>query len=216
MDRFWCIAFPIHYKLKTNFNLAMKLLVIPWILGILDGLPILLWRLLANLPVEQRFEECGIPFYNETELVTALGIFEFFLPFFIILVCNTIIIILLFKRARKFKTEQIIDDSKIAQFRSNKKSARSLAILIIAFLITWLPEEINNIYDHLCGYCIPTYWVYWGYYLVYVNSAINPLLYPLMQRRIREGLRDLLFGCWCGKNRVAGESSRSTGNEANK
>ncbi len=202
MDRTWCIAFPIQYKLKTTFNLAMKLLTIPWIFGILDGLPVLLWRPLANLPVQQRWEECGIPFYNETELVTALGVFEFFLPFFIILICNTTIIILLFRRARKFKTGQIIDDRKIAQFRSNMKSARSLAILIIAFLITWLPEEINNIYDHLCGYCIPTYWIYLGYYLLYLNSAINPILYPLMQSQIREGLKELFCNFCPGKNRV--------------
>ncbi len=189
----------------------MKLLVVPWILGVLDGLPILLWRPLAGFPIELRWDECGIPFYNDTEFLIFLGIFEFFLPFAIILVCNTIIIILLYLRASKFKNGETTDERKLAQFKRSMKSAQSLALLIMAFLITWLPFEIANIYDPLCEYCIPAYWVWWTYYFIYLNSAINPLLYPLMQRQIREGLRELFCKWRCGKNRVTAESSQLTG-----
>ncbi len=213
MDRTWCIAFPIHYKLNTSFSLAIKLLLIPWILSfVVEGLPILLWRPLANLPAETRWTECGIPFNNEAEFLFFLGMFEFFMPFAIIFVCNFTIIVLLFRRARKFKVEQQHDESKIAQYKSSIKSAKSLALLITAFLVAWLPYEITNIYDPLCGNCIPGYWFWWTYYGIYLNSAINPILYPLMQSQIREGLKDLFCKCWCGRNRITvlAKTSHST------
>ncbi len=202
VDRLWCIVFPIHYKLNTgSFNLAMKLLSIPWILAILTySLPILLWQPISGEPIDSRWQ-CGVPFINEVELITFQGIMAFYVPFTIILICNTTIIILLYKRMRKMKSDQSVDEGKLAQYKSSLNAAKSLAILIVTFLVTWLPYEISNIWDPLCGFCMSYYWLWWTYYILWLNSALNPLCYPMMQQRIRVTIREVFS---LSKGRIVG------------
>ena len=167
----------------------MKFLSIPWILAFIAyTLPILLWQPLSGTTVDSRWQ-CGVPFINEVDLVTFLGVVDFYVPFTIILICNSTIIIFLHRRMEKLKTEQSQDEGKVAQYKSSLKAAKSLAILIVTFLVTWLPYEISNVLDPLCDYCMSAYWLWWTYYILWLNSALNPLCYPLMQKRIRQTIR---------------------------
>jgi len=76
----------------------------------------------------------------------------------------------------------------------DKKSARSLAILIVVFLFTWAPYEICAFVHPICNFCIPNFTLEVVFWLLWLNSTINPILYPFLQQRFRVTFMRLL-GC---------------------
>ncbi|XP_063781053.1 histamine H3 receptor-like [Pseudophryne corroboree] len=75
----------------------------------------------------------------------------------------------------------------------DKKVAKSLAILICIFTICWAPYTFLICIRTACqGYCIPTYWYDITIWMLYLNSAINPVLYPLCHRSFRRAFSIIL------------------------
>ncbi|KAK7096785.1 uncharacterized protein [Littorina saxatilis] len=82
----------------------------------------------------------------------------------------------------------------------NRKAARYLLIMIVVFIACWCPFEIALLYMAITGNkriepeglysCIR--WLLW------INSTINPLLYPLLYKRYRIAYIDTLkkMKCW--------------------
>ncbi|KAK7099747.1 histamine H3 receptor-like [Littorina saxatilis] len=88
-------------------------------------------------------------------------------------------------------------------FRRDRRAARSLFILVFVFTLCWLPFEVLALVSAVCPTCInpvlfdATFWLLW------LNSMINPILYPLLHRRFREAFVALLkrAGCYCCRGR---------------
>ena len=84
------------------------------------------------------------------------------------------------------------NDSGATVLARDRKTARSLAILVGVYFIKWAPYEICALVNPLCNFCIPgkvfdvTFWLLW------INSTINPILYPFLQVKFRVAFRKLL------------------------
>ncbi len=199
LDRVWTIVFPDHYQQKTTTSLAVKLLLIPWIVAFaVWGLPILLWYPISG---EDRgsAETCFPPFRDNEKFMGFLGVMDFHIPFLTITVCNVVIAVVIIKRSNKFKISFVKDIRKFAKQKQDVKAARALAVLVLIFFFTWAPYEILSILDPICGTCVSRSLLWASYYLVWFNAAITPFVYPLMQKDIRTALKNLLC---CGKSPV--------------
>lgn len=78
------------------------------------------------------------------------------------------------------------NDQHKTSLRRDRKAARSLFIFVIVFAICWMPYEILATVSTICGgNCINstlfelTFWILW------LNSTINPILYPMLHSRYR-------------------------------
>ncbi|KAK9295887.1 hypothetical protein QLX08_009933 [Tetragonisca angustula] len=90
-------------------------------------------------------------------------------------------------------------------WRAEHKAARTLGIIMGAFLLCWLPFFLWYLTTSLCGeacYCPDTV-VSVLFWIGYFNSALNPLIYAYFNRDFREAFKDTLMSalpccasCW--------------------
>ncbi|KAL0121399.1 hypothetical protein PUN28_006723 [Cardiocondyla obscurior] len=89
-------------------------------------------------------------------------------------------------------------------WRAEHKAARTLGIIMGAFLLCWLPFFIWYLTTSLCEACYcPDTVVSVLFWIGYFNSALNPLIYAYFNRDFRDAFKDTLksalpccSGCW--------------------
>ncbi|XP_074545018.1 histamine H3 receptor-like isoform X2 [Halichoeres trimaculatus] len=75
----------------------------------------------------------------------------------------------------------------------DKKIAKSLAVIVCVFAICWAPYTLLMIIRAACrGRCIQHHWYEVTFWLLWLNSAINPFLYPLCHSSFRRAFRKIL------------------------
>ncbi|NWZ83782.1 HRH3 protein, partial [Poecile atricapillus] len=93
------------------------------------------------------------------------------------------------------KQVKIMSQSTTQRFRlsRDKKVAKSLAIIVGIFGICWAPYTLLMIIRAGChGQCISEFWYETSFWLLWINSAVNPVLYPLCHSSFRRAFIKLL------------------------
>ena len=74
---------------------------------------------------------------------------------------------------------------------------RMLAIIVCVFMITWMPYRIMVVYNSFAKEKYMDLWfLLFSRTMIYINSAINPVLYNAMSVKFRRAFKKILT---CGK-----------------
>lgn len=91
---------------------------------------------------------------------------------------------------------RLTSQSSVRQMRrvlhTDLKAAKTLAIVMGAFLACWSPYIISLLVLNSCITCIPGKIVEAVKWLHYSNSAVNPIIYTLLNRQFRAAFRRIL------------------------
>ncbi|XP_061865434.1 histamine H3 receptor [Colius striatus] len=93
------------------------------------------------------------------------------------------------------KQMKVVSQSMTQHIRlsRDKKVAKSLAVIVGIFGICWAPYTLLMIIRAGChGHCISDYWYETSFWLLWINSAVNPVLYPLCHYSFRRAFMKLL------------------------
>ena len=108
-------------------------------------------------------------------------------------------------------TPTISKDSKhLQKIRREHKAARTLGIIMGAFVLCWLPFFIWYMSVTLCGelcYC-PDIVVEVLFWIGYFNSTLNPLIYAYFNKDFREAFRNTLVCVFCTRCQDPREQQR--------
>ncbi|XP_068118391.1 histamine H3 receptor [Hyperolius riggenbachi] len=75
----------------------------------------------------------------------------------------------------------------------DKKVAKSLAVIVCVFGICWAPYTLLMIIRAACrGHCVPEVWYEASFWLLWINSAVNPILYPLCHYSFKRAFKKIL------------------------
>ncbi|XP_053400612.1 muscarinic acetylcholine receptor M3-like [Mercenaria mercenaria] len=74
----------------------------------------------------------------------------------------------------------------VSRSKSHLRAAKFLAILVVAFIVFWAPYTITTMAISFCNNCINTSLYEFFNWLLWMKSAVNPLLYAFNSRRYRK------------------------------
>ncbi|KAK6467207.1 histamine H1 receptor-like [Huso huso] len=78
--------------------------------------------------------------------------------------------------------------------RTNKdwKAARQLGVIVVVFMVCWTPYFVSFTITALCNSCISVHTHMLTIWLGYLNSTLNPFIYPLSNTTFRKTFRHIL------------------------
>lgn len=89
-------------------------------------------------------------------------------------------------RSHSFKEEQ-------SAFLNERRIIVTLFIILAVFLACWTPFSVLTLYATVAGNELPKYFSVAAYWLGFLNSAMNPMIYALRTKEFRLGYRQI-FG----------------------
>ena len=98
------------------------------------------------------------------------------------------------RQARTFRAKDSKSSPAAAMFRASRRVVYMLLVVIIAFIISWTPDQIAFLGFNLG--LIPNKFVYGDVYrtlvvLAFTNSCYNPVIYIITNRNFRKAFYDL-------------------------
>uniref|UniRef100_A0A8D2KT60 Histamine H3 receptor n=1 Tax=Varanus komodoensis TaxID=61221 RepID=A0A8D2KT60_VARKO len=205
-DRFLSVTRAVSYRAQQgDTKRALFKMVMVWLLAfLLYGPAIISWEYISGQSIIPDGECYAEFFYNWYFLITASTI-EFFTPFISVLFFNLSIYLNIQKRTKvRFDVLHAPQSSRgtrpgghgckiFGGLNRDKKVAKSLAVIVGIFGLCWAPYTLLMIIRAAChGHCIPEFWYETSFWLLWVNSAINPILYPLCHYSFRRAFVKLL------------------------
>ncbi|KAI1893188.1 hypothetical protein AGOR_G00141330 [Albula goreensis] len=190
-DRYLRVKIPTSYKRVVTPRRAGVAVVVCWTVAFLVGLtPMLGWN---NLETLQENGSIGPDLLITCQFETVISMeymvyFNFFgwvlPPLLLMLIIYAEIFYMIHWQLNKKVSASNADPSKY--YDKELKLAKSLALVLFLFALSWLPLHILNCITLFCPTCHkPMFLIYIAILLTHANSAVNPVVYAFRIKKFR-------------------------------
>lgn len=182
LERCICISTPLKHRLIVTTGKALVSIVCIWTFAAtVAGIKIITW----NYPP---------PMYELTVTITC-----FILPLIVMVICY----VKMYQAARyQIKKMIFTVEGKPKRFLLSRelKAAKTVGVVIGAFIICWCPFFVLNLVYALCLHCrpLPNESILVAKWMHYVNSVLNPIIYACMNKDFRSSFKKIvIYLCAC-------------------
>ncbi|NWU42987.1 AA3R protein, partial [Hylia prasina] len=179
IDRYLRVKLPTRYKIITTERRVWWALGLCWSLSLLGGLvPMFGWNKAG--PRSSSFLRCRFISVMRMDYMVYFGFFTWTLvPLLTMCALYTEIFYIIHTKLSQGRGAG-------AFYGQEFKTAKSLALVLFLFAISWLPLCIINCVSYFCPEShIPPYLVYLAILLSHANSAMNPIVYAYKIKKFK-------------------------------
>ncbi|XP_070762024.1 trace amine-associated receptor 13c-like [Enoplosus armatus] len=183
VDRQQAICNPLHYSTKITMSLAWIMVCVSWALAAVYSYGLLYSK--ANIAGLEDYiasinclGSCNLLFNSLWGILDSIT--SFFFPCTVMFCLYTKIFIVAKEHVRKIgDMSNCSDDKGRGGFvkQSEHKAAKTLGIVLGAFIFCWMPFFITSIIDAYTGFSTPAATFEAFVWLGYFNSTLNPIIY---------------------------------------
>ncbi|XP_069800790.1 adenosine receptor A1 [Dendropsophus ebraccatus] len=184
VDRYLRVKIPTSYKSVVTAKRAVIAITGCWVLSFIVGLvPMFGWNNINNLRKQHNVTYGEIIITCQFETVISMEYmvyFNFFVwvlpPLFLMLIIYLEVFNLIQRQLNKKVSSSSKDPQKY--YGKELKIAKSLALILLLFALSWLPLHTLNCITLFCQTCnTPMIITYIAIFLTHGNSAMNPIVY---------------------------------------
>ncbi|XP_017539206.1 chemokine-like receptor 1 [Pygocentrus nattereri] len=174
VDRCVVVMFPVWAQNKRTVRKATVMVILAWIMSATLSVPMAIFHNQKEKLVDNHMKRfCSrnyINYQNQLAVVASRFVFGCLIPFLIIFICYVVII-------RKLKSNQMM---------ISKKPFKIMTVLIVTFLICWLPFHIFSFLEMKIFSRFIGFGKVFGVTLASANSILNPILYTFMGKDFKK------------------------------
>ncbi|XP_035277272.1 trace amine-associated receptor 1-like [Anguilla anguilla] len=200
VDRYLAICKPLQYRTSVTMHKVAALIGITWMFSFAFGFGVILSK--VNLVgVEELFIDpctgsCILFFSKERGMMAAFV--AFFIPGTVMIALYMKIFYVAKVQARKIKCSLAMTrarcDKNGTSEQTERKAAKTLAIVLGVFLLCCLPFTMLLVVDSFLDYSAPTVVFDALGWLTYINSTCNPLIYGFFYPWFKRVFKIILSG----------------------
>ncbi|XP_077459538.1 adenosine receptor A1-like [Stigmatopora argus] len=192
IDRYLRVKIPMSYKRVVTPQRAGLAVLLCWLVSILVGLtPMFGWNNLRHLRENRSLVsddlvvECRFETVISMDYMVYFNFFGWVLPpLLLMLLIYVEIFYVIHKQLNRKVTVSHVDPSHY--FGKELKLAKSLALVLLLFAVSWLPLHILNCITLFCPKCDkPASLIFIAILLTHGNSAVNPIVYAFRIKKFR-------------------------------
>ncbi|XP_074833740.1 adenosine receptor A1 [Carettochelys insculpta] len=193
VDRYLRVKIPLSYKNVVTPKRAAVAIACCWIVSLLVGLtPMFGWNNLHKMRTQEAngshtsfVIRCQFENVISMEYMVYFNFFIWVLPPLMLML---IIYLEVFNLIRKQLDKKVSANSSDPQkyYGKELKIAKSLALVLFLFALSWLPLHTLNCITLFCPSCqTPSILIYIAIFLTHGNSAMNPVVYAFRIKKFR-------------------------------
>ena len=189
IERVVCIRCPFYYNSHATSTKALVIILHLWLASILIGLFPQFG--LGDIEFNAQVMECEVDWKTTKRdkiLVSLLVGCFYVLPLTIMIVSYGIIFSVTRRQVRRIS----VFDARISPIRREIKAVKTISAIVGVFFVMWLPYFIASVCRVITRRKVPPDFLRLSLVLGYGNSCCNPIIYTLMNRKLRDAFKRIL------------------------
>ncbi|XP_026111638.1 adenosine receptor A1-like [Carassius auratus] len=192
VDRYLRVYNPLRYRGAVRKKHLWAAVTVCWLSAFILGLiPMFGWHTKNNTTTHNTTIMCD--FIKVIDMSYMVN-FNFLACIFTPTILMMILYLLLFNMISKQLRKGVGNRAESTSFyHKERKLANSLALVLVLFVVCWLPLHIMNAMEHYLSVKVPGVAIHIGILLSHANSAVNPIVYAFKVPKIKMAYKSILM-----------------------